>query len=188
MRAPTASLRTARLRLDPRVDADAAWLVVLYSARGQGVVDVDEALSRVRRSRTDLERHRLAAWSVRRTHDGEPVGYVALVVGRSSVEEPELAYEVLPQHQRQGYATEAGAAAIEAAWRSGRTRLWLTTRPTNAASLRVARRLGFTLDRTTVDEHGAVVWLRRDAATTSATDHGSATIAAYRTSPADEGR
>lgn len=66
--------------------------------------------------------HGIGAYVLRLRTGGTPVGYAAIVVGRGTVEEPELAYELLPT--------------------TGRHRTWATIRPWNAASLRVLDKRG----------------------------------------------
>lgn len=96
-----------------------------------------------------------------RRQEGDVIGYCGLVVGRSTVEEPEIAYELFRRVHGHGYATEAARAVIAAAAATGRTRLWATTRPANEPSLRVLEKTGFTHHRTTRDDRGDVVWLTR---------------------------
>jgi RimJ/RimL family protein N-acetyltransferase len=91
--------------------------------------------------------------------DGEPLGYAAIVVGRGSLEEPELAYELLPRAHGHGYATEAARALLDAAFDTGRHRIWATIGATNAPSLRVAEKLGFRRDHRTAEPGGTVVWM-----------------------------
>ncbi len=87
------------------------------------------------------------------------IGYCGLVVGRATLDEPELAYELLRASHGKGYATEAARATVDAAAATGRRRLWATVRGWNTASLRVLDKLGF--ERTTKvtnDDYGDVVW------------------------------
>ena len=92
--------------------------------------------------------------------DGAALGYCALIVGRASPAEPEIAYELLPGAHGQGYATEAAGAQVEAAFATGRGRLWSTVRSWNAPSLRVLDKLGFHHHHTTTDDDGELRWLR----------------------------
>ncbi len=90
-------------------------------------------------------------------------GYCGLVVGRSSLDEPELAYELLTSYHGNGYATEAARATVEAAVHTGRSRLWATVRPWNAASFRVLDKLDFVRTaKITTDDFGEVVWCTRE--------------------------
>lgn len=80
---------------------------------------------------------------LRKRPDGEPLGCAAIVVGRGSPAERELAYELLPRAHGRGYATEAGAALLDAAFETGRRRIWATIGFRNTGSLRVAGKPGF---------------------------------------------
>lgn len=91
------------------------------------------------------------------------VGYCGLTVGRASLAEPELAYELLHVNQGAGYATEAADAVVHAAGATGRRRLWATVRPWNDASFRVLGKVGFErTERTTTDDFGDIVWWTRE--------------------------
>jgi RimJ/RimL family protein N-acetyltransferase len=83
-------------------------------------------------------------------------------VGRCSLDEPEIAYELLRRFHGRGYATEAARALVDAAAATGRQRLWSTVRPSNAASLRVLEKIGFRTDHVTTDDQGDVIYLVRD--------------------------
>nr|WP_306906882.1 GNAT family N-acetyltransferase [Arthrobacter pascens] len=86
------------------------------------------------------------------------LGYCGLVIGRATIDEPELAYELFKHAHGCGYATEAAAAIVEAARKTGRFRLWSTVRVGNAASFRVLEKLGFTRHHSVWDDHGELVW------------------------------
>ena len=101
----------------------------------------------------------IGALVLRRRLDGEALGYTALIVGRCSVDEPELAYELLPRAQRRGYATEAAQALLDAAFDTGRHRVWATIGSRNAPSIRVAEKLGFRVDHHTTEVDQEVVWM-----------------------------
>lgn len=89
-------------------------------------------------------------------------GYCGLIVGRSSLDEPELAYEFLRAHHGNGYATEAARAIVAAAADTGRSRLWATVRPWNHPSLRVLDKLAFERTRKVItDDFGGLLWLTR---------------------------
>jgi RimJ/RimL family protein N-acetyltransferase len=96
---------------------------------------------------------------IRRRDEGDFIGYCGLIVGRSTLEEPEIAYELLQRAHGRGYATEAGGAVLDAAIATGRKRLWSTVGAWNAPSLRVLEKLGFERDHVSADDAGEVVWL-----------------------------
>ncbi|MGI8693366.1 MAG: GNAT family N-acetyltransferase, partial [Geodermatophilaceae bacterium] len=81
-------------------------------------------------------------------------GYCGLIVGRSTVDEPEIAYERLRRAHGRGYATEAGRAVLDAAIATGRTRLWSTVRTWNAASFRVLEKRGCQRHHVVTDDQG----------------------------------
>lgn len=106
---------------------------------------------------------------VRLAATGSPLGYCGLVVGRSTPEEPELAYEFLLAAHGHGYATEAATAVVAAARSVGYERLWATIRAWNTPSFGVAERLGFVRDAAATAAHpepddgrGAQTWNRLD--------------------------
>ncbi|HEY3438390.1 MAG TPA: GNAT family N-acetyltransferase, partial [Actinotalea sp.] len=150
---------TERFVLTREELSDAAWLADLFTARGGGTVTVAEARSRVAAMHELTSAHGLGAYVLRPKDGGSPAGYAAIVLGRGTVEEPEIAYELLPDAQGHGYATEAASAVLQAAFATGRRRLWATIRPWNTASLRVLDKLGgFREVRTTADEQGQILW------------------------------
>lgn len=151
-------LVTDRFTLTPQEHGDADWLAALFTARGRGEVSVDEALERIARMHALTAEHGIGALVLRPRDGGPPVGYAAVVVGRGTVEEPELAYELLPEAHGRGYATEAARAVLDAAHATGRRRVWASVRPWNAASIRVAEKLGFRRDHVTADDDGDIVW------------------------------
>ncbi|MFT4166191.1 MAG: GNAT family N-acetyltransferase [Microlunatus sp.] len=75
---------------------------------------------------------------------GDVIGYCGLTpYGNGSMDEPELAYELLRVTHGRGYATEAGQAVVLWAIKSGYRRLWAGVREWNTASRRVLEKLGF---------------------------------------------
>jgi RimJ/RimL family protein N-acetyltransferase len=84
-----------------------------------------------------------------------------LIVGRCTVEEPEIAYELFRRAHGRGYATEAAGAVLDAAKVTGRQRLWATVGAGNTPSLRVLEKHGFERDHVSTEDSGEVVWLTR---------------------------
>jgi RimJ/RimL family protein N-acetyltransferase len=85
------------------------------------------------------------AWIVRERATGEPVGWMFLhdtdVGGPGGVE---LGYALIQSAWGKGYATEAGRAALDVAWRElGRDSVVAFTLADNRASQAVMARLGF---------------------------------------------
>ena len=103
----------------------------------------------------------LSLLAIETKQDGEFIGYCGLVVGNSTAEEPEIAYELFQRAHGNGYATEAARAILSAAQNTGRTRLWATVREWNLASFRVLAKIGF-VDSGKVDpdsERGDSIWM-----------------------------
>jgi RimJ/RimL family protein N-acetyltransferase len=162
--APIATrIDTERLVMTPETLVDAEWLARLFTERGAGTVTVPEAEERVRAMQAVVAEHGIGARVLRMRDGGTPLGYCAVVVGRATLAEPEIAYELLPEAQGHGYATEGARALLDATWRTGRTRVWSTIRATNVPSLRVIARLGFRQERVTVDERGEIRWFTATA-------------------------
>ena len=156
------ALETERLTLRLRDERDAAWYRELIAERGEDMPTLEEATARLVRVRDMTLETGIGALAICRREEGDVIGYCALVVGRATFDEPELAYELLRRFHGHGYATEAARALVGGAAATGRHRLWSTVRPWNTASLRVLDKLGFRTDHTTTDERGEVVWLVRD--------------------------
>lgn len=152
-------IETERLIMTPELPSDAEWFAELLNARDAGTFTVADARQRIDGMTTTIETSGIGALVLRKRPDGEPLGYTAIVVGRCSLDEPELAYELLPRAHGHGYATEAAGALLDAAFLTGRRRIWATIRSWNEPSLRVAEKLGFRRDRCTTDADGEVVWM-----------------------------
>ncbi|GAA3793849.1 GNAT family N-acetyltransferase [Cellulomonas soli] len=159
-----ARLETDRLVMTPEAADDAVWLARLFTARGAGVVSTAEAEDRIVAMQRVVAEHGIGARVLRAKPGREPLGYCAIIVGRGSLAEPELAYELLPEARGMGYATEGSRALLDAVFRTGRSRIWSTVRAWNGPSLRVLDSLGFVRDRVTQDAQGELVWLVATAA------------------------
>ncbi|MEY2583590.1 MAG: hypothetical protein QOE09_3439 [Ilumatobacteraceae bacterium] len=152
-------IETDRLVLTPEEPTDAAWFTELLNARGTDTFTIGDALKRIEAMTDTIESTGIGALVLRKRTDGKGLGYTAIVVGRCSLDEPELAYELLPGAHGHGYATEAARAMLDAAFDTGRRRIWATIGSWNAPSLRVAEKLGFRLDHCTTDVEREVVWM-----------------------------
>ena len=137
------AIETERLTLRLRDERDAAWYRELIAERGEETPTLEEATTRLARFRDLTMEIGIGALAICRRAETDVIGYCALVVGRCSLDEPEIAYELLRRFHGHGYATEAAAALVAAAAATGRQRLWSTVAPWNAASLRVLEKLGF---------------------------------------------
>jgi RimJ/RimL family protein N-acetyltransferase len=156
-------LETERLTMRPWIESDAEDQCALIAERGDGVPAVETARERIARQRAATERTGITVLPIHRRIEGDFIGYCGLVINRATVEEPEIAYELLRRVHGHGYATEAARAVLDAAIATGRQRLWSTVRIWNAPSLRVLEKLGFHRDHVVPDDDGKgdVVWLTR---------------------------
>ncbi|TDC49473.1 N-acetyltransferase [Jiangella ureilytica] len=158
------ALETPRLSLRLRDHADAEWNLELLAEHDPPNVSfgVEEMRERLASQRVAAMSSGLGLLTVRRRADGAALGYCGLIVGRSTVDEPEIVYELLRRHHGHGYATEAARAVVSAAAETGRERVWATVRPWNAASLRVLDKVGFVRHHADVDGDGELVYLKRE--------------------------
>ncbi|RKS10417.1 RimJ/RimL family protein N-acetyltransferase [Nocardiopsis sp. Huas11] len=154
-------LETERLLLRPWAESDAEELRALHAERGKGTPTLERARTVITDQLTATPTTGIALLPVVRRDEGDFIGYCGLVIGRSTLEEPEIAYELFQRVHGRGYATEAARAVLDAARATGRTRLWSTTRRWNTPSLRVLDKLGFAEDHVSTDDDGEVVWLTR---------------------------
>ncbi|MFI8287622.1 N-acetyltransferase [Streptomyces sp. ms191] len=154
-------LETERLILRPWAESDAAEFCALLSERGKGTPTVERIRSSIAELLAATERTGIALLPIQRRDEGDFIGYCGLIIGRSTLEEPEIAYELFQRAHGRGYATEAAGAVLDAAVATGRTRLWSTVGVWNTPSLRVLEKLGFERDHLSTEENGEVVWLTR---------------------------
>ncbi|MFD3479105.1 GNAT family N-acetyltransferase [Streptomyces sp. NPDC058695] len=154
-------LETERLILRPWAESDAAELCALVSERGKGVPTVEHTRTSIAELLTATATTGIALLPIQRRAEGDFIGYCGLIIGRSTVEEPEIAYELFQRAHGRGYATEAAGAVLDAAVATGRKRLWATVGAWNAPSFRVLEKLGFERDHVSTDDSGEVVWLTR---------------------------
>ncbi|WLW58780.1 GNAT family N-acetyltransferase [Streptomyces sp. YU58] len=154
-------LATARLTLGPWTESDVDAHRTLVAERGGGMPSVEHNRQMIEKQRAASARTGIALLAVTRRDVGDFIGYCGLTVGRASLDEPEIAYELFRRAHGQGYATEAASAVLDAAITTGRKRLWSTVRPWNTPSFRVLEKLGFERDHVSTDDRGELVWLTR---------------------------
>ncbi|MFE6041052.1 GNAT family N-acetyltransferase [Streptomyces sp. NPDC056452] len=154
-------LETERLILRPWAESDAAEFCALLSERGKGTPTVERIRASIAELLTATATTGIALLPIQRRAEGDFIGYCGLIIGRSTLEEPEIAYELFQRAHGRGYATEAAGAVLDAAVATGRKRLWSTVGVWNTPSLRVLEKLGFQRDHVSVEENGEVVWLTR---------------------------
>ncbi|MFI8264714.1 MULTISPECIES: GNAT family N-acetyltransferase [unclassified Streptomyces] len=154
-------LETERLILRPWAESDAAEFCALLSERGKGTPTVEHIRTSIAKLLAATATTGIALLPIQRREEGDFIGYCGLIIGRATVEEPEIAYELFQRVHGRGYATEAAGAVLDAAIATGRKRLWSTVGTWNAPSLRVLEKLGFERDHVSTEENGEVVWLTR---------------------------
>ncbi|MGW1771178.1 GNAT family N-acetyltransferase [Streptomyces sp. NPDC002104] len=154
-------LETERLILRPWAESDAAEFCALLSERGKGTPTVEHIRTSIAGLLSATATTGIALLPIQRRDEGDFIGYCGLIIGRATVEEPEIAYELFQHAHGQGYATEAAGAVLDAAVATGRKRLWSTVGTWNTPSLRVLEKLGFERDHVSTEENGEVVWLTR---------------------------
>ena len=102
--------------------------------------------------------------AIERRDSGDVIGYCGLILGRGTLDEPEIAYELLRRFHGHGYGTEAARAIRDTAVATGRRRLWSTVRASNTPSLRVLEKIGFHRHHVDQPDDGAdVVYLLYEA-------------------------
>lgn len=154
-------LETERLILRPWEESDAAEFRALISERGKGASSVERLRTAITELLAATETTGIALLPIQRRDEGDFIGYCGLIIGRATLDEPEIADELFQHAHGRGYATEAAGAVLEAAIATGRKRLWSTVGTWNTPSLRVLEKLGFERDHLSMEENGEVVWLTR---------------------------
>lgn len=154
-------LETERLILRPWAESDAATFCDLLAERGKGTHEVEDIRKSIAELLAATATTGIALLPIQRRDEGDFIGYCGLIIGRSTLEEPEIAYELFQRVHGQGYATEAARAVVDAAVATGRKRLWSTVGPWNTPSLRVLEKIGFEQDRVATDDKGEHMWLTR---------------------------
>ena len=156
------AIETERLTLRLRDERDAEWYRELLGERGEDTPTLKESTVRLARFRDSTTEIGIGALAICRRAEGDAIGYCALIVGRGSLDEPEIAFELLKRFHGHGYATEAARALVDAAAATGRRRLWSTVGAWNTPSLRVLEKVGFRRDHQVTDDRGVLVYLVRD--------------------------
>lgn len=159
------SISTARLSMELRDERDAEWNHELLSEHEGGVTEsLQSVRDRMAAQRMLAQQNGIGLLAIRRRADDEPLGYCGLIVGRCTLDEPEIAFELFKRFHRQGYGTEAARAVMDAAFATGRRRIWSTVGGWNKPSLRVLEKIGVERHHETTDERGrALIYLLRQA-------------------------
>ncbi|MGA5539569.1 GNAT family N-acetyltransferase [Mycolicibacterium nivoides] len=159
------SISTARLNMELRDERDAGWNHELLSEHEGGVTESLRSLrDRMAAQRILAHQNGIGLLTIRRRADDEPLGYCGLIVGRCTLDEPEIAFELFRRFHNQGYGTEAARAVMDAAFATGRRRIWSTVGGWNKPSLRVLAKIGFEHHHETTDDRcRALIYLLRQA-------------------------
>jgi RimJ/RimL family protein N-acetyltransferase len=160
------TLETERLllRIPEAQDAD-GYLAIFRDPKvlaflGMSAASPDDALLGIERMRRHWDRHGVGLFSVVRKEDELLLGRVGFLLWdperwvsamREDLDgelETEVGWTLGSEHWGQGYATEAATACRDwALGKLGLTRLVSVIAPGNAASIRVAEKIGETLER-----------------------------------------
>ena len=158
------AIETPRLSLRLRGPADAEWNLELLGERDGGTTQtLADVQQRMAEQNIQAHENGFGFLAIQRRDEGDVIGYCGLLVGRASFDEPEIAYELLRRAHGHGYATEAARAVLDAAFATGRRRIWSTVRTWNGPSLRVLEKIGFRRDHVDTDDKGDMVYLVCDA-------------------------
>ena len=158
-------IEAARLRLRaPRLSDVDAWAEILTGPAAPhlgGPFSRDDAFTEFLASCGTWLLRGHGPWTVEPRAGGEVLGFVLLGFEPGD-DEPELGYLFRPAAEGQGYATEAVQAARTHAFTAlGLSRVVSYIAPGNAASARLARRVGAVQDG---DHDGSQVWVHRPVA------------------------
>jgi RimJ/RimL family protein N-acetyltransferase len=74
---------------------DAEWYRELVAERGEEPPTLHEAARRLALAQAASADTGIGALAICRRNEGDAIGYCALIVGRASLDEPEIAYELL---------------------------------------------------------------------------------------------
>lgn len=146
---------TARLYLRRLTPTDAPFIVEVLNTPGFLFFVGDKNVRSHADAREYLESGPLlmyrdkgfGLWLVARRSDRAPLGLCGLIK-RDSLDDVDIGYGFLPEHEGQGYALEAARAVVEYARTAlGLPRLVAICDPRNAASIRLLEKLGMALEK-----------------------------------------
>jgi hypothetical protein len=92
-------LTTERLILQPWNESDADDLRALHAERGDGTPTIERTREIIARLLASAAETGIALLLIRRRAEGDFIGYCGLIVGRATVDEPEIAYELFQRVQ-----------------------------------------------------------------------------------------
>ena len=145
-------IETTRLLLRPLTESDVAAVRLINGDECK----TDEAAIEFIRWQNNPGRL-LIQFYIWLRHTDQCIGRVYIHAKPEINDEVEIGYSILEEHRNQGYATEAGKAAVwYALERAGQEILCAIVKPENIASRRVIEKLGFINGgtRTAADENG----------------------------------
>ncbi len=162
-------IRTDRLILRaPRMDDAEPLMGVFGDPQAMRFVNhgttrsIDEVRASLEKKIACLAKHRVTLFTLIERDSGDIIGDCGIIPISWSEPEFELAYRLRPSAWGKGYATEAGVAAMEHAWReTGLDRVFAVTDPDNHASQRVLAKIGFAASGVTDRYYNATLRLFR---------------------------
>jgi len=143
-------IETERLFIQPFTLNDAAFIVELVNTPSwlayignRNITNLDDArnylISGPLKSYAELG---FGAWMVIHKETKQPLGMCGLFK-RPYLEQPDLGFAFLPQHEGRGYANEAVQATLRYAQQHNINSLSAIVRPDNARSIRLLEKNGF---------------------------------------------
>jgi RimJ/RimL family protein N-acetyltransferase len=149
-------LETERLRIRPfEPERDAGQLHELWGdpeamrfIPAAAKASVDETRDRLESLR-ERGRNGWGFWALEERESGRLVGGVGLFPLNWEGPEIELAYHVVPSVWNRGYASEAAAALLAAAWKARLDHVVAVAMPGNVASRRVMEKIGMQFEGST---------------------------------------
>ncbi|HCF53828.1 MAG TPA: GNAT family N-acetyltransferase, partial [Bacillus sp. (in: Bacteria)] len=87
-------LKTERLDLSMWEESDSVWMRKLIGERGVDMPTLDSVRNRLIEMRKKADENGISLLTIRRRDEGDFIGYCGLIIGRSTLEEPEIAYEL----------------------------------------------------------------------------------------------
>ena len=104
------AIETERLTLRLRDERDAVWYHELVRERGEDTPTFEESAARLARFRDLTTEIGVGVVAICRRAEGDAIGYCALIVGRGSLDEPEIAFELLKRFHGHGYCDGSGTS------------------------------------------------------------------------------
>jgi len=163
------ALETPRLRLREFSIADAPFILrqlnepsFIENIADRGIRDLQQAAVYLESGPISSYRaHGFGLWAVVEKYSGNLIGMCGLIK-RPHLEHPDLGYAFLPERFGQGFAYEAGSTCLAAARSDFALPCLLAiVNPGNAPSRRLLEKLGFNLQRVTMqtaDENALCVY------------------------------